>query len=121
MRDVEAISPDAWTFDQTGMDRPGNKAIQLQLFLDYGSNPGLYPIWQQYFREHPPPTLIVWGQNDYIFPPEGAHPYKRDLENVELHLLDTGHMALAEDGRLIARLMRRFLAENVVAAMDARD
>jgi len=113
VRDVDAISPDAWMFDQAGMDRPGNKAIQLRLFLDYGSNPGLYPAWQQYFREHQPPMLIVWGRNDYIFPPEGAHPYKRDLVNVELHLLDTGHMALEEDGRLIARLMRRFLAENV--------
>ncbi len=113
VRDVDAISPDAWMFDQAGMDRLGNKAIQLRLFLDYGSNPGLYPAWQQYFREHQPPMLIVWGRNDYIFPPAGAHPYKRDLVNVELHLLDTGHMALEEDGRLIARLMRRFLAENV--------
>ena len=37
---------------------------------------------------------IVWGKGDYIFPAEGAEPYKRDLNNLEFHLLDTGHFAL---------------------------
>ena len=83
--------------------------IQLQLFYDYGSNPPLYPKWQAYFREFQPPTLIVWGKNDYIFPAEGAIPYERDLKNVESHLLDTGHFALEEDGELIAGLIRNFL------------
>jgi pimeloyl-ACP methyl ester carboxylesterase len=54
--------------------------------------------------------LIVWGKNDPIFPAEGAHPYKRDLKNLEFHLLDTGHFALEEDGDAIARLIRDFLA-----------
>jgi pimeloyl-ACP methyl ester carboxylesterase len=44
----------------------------------------------------------VWGKNDFIFPAEGAEPYKRDLKNLEFHLLDTGHFALEEDGELIA-------------------
>ena len=111
-RNPESISPDTWTVDQYFQDRPGNKAIQLQLFYDYGSNPPLYPQWQAYFREHQPPTLIVWGRNDYIFPAEGAHPYARDLKNVELHLLDTGHFALEEDGDVIADHIRRFLNTN---------
>jgi pimeloyl-ACP methyl ester carboxylesterase len=100
--DVERISPDGWTTDQYLLDRPGNNDIQLQLFYDYGSNPPLYPQWQAYFREHQPPMLIVWGKNDFIFPAEGAEPYKRDLKNLEFHLLDTGHFALEEDGELIA-------------------
>ena len=108
-RNPEAISPDTWTVDQYFQDRPGNKAIQLQLFYDYGSNPPLYPEWQAYFRRHQPPTLVVWGKNDQIFPAAGAHPYKRDLENIEIHLLDTGHFALEEDGDVIADLIRRFL------------
>ena len=33
-----------------------------------------------------------------------------DLENLEFHLLDTGHFALEEDGDRIAALMKRFLA-----------
>jgi pimeloyl-ACP methyl ester carboxylesterase len=108
VRRPELIDPDTWLVDQHLLDRPGNKEIQMQLFYSYGSNPARYPEWQAYFRKHQPPTLIVWGKNDEIFPAAGAHPYKRDLQNVELHLLDTGHFALEEEGDTIARLIRRF-------------
>ncbi len=109
VRNKEMISPDNWHVTQRLLDRPGNEAIQLQLFYSYGSNPPLYPKWQAYLREYQPPTLIVWGQNDQIFPAEGAHPYKRDLKNLEFHLLNTGHFALEEDGDVIAKHIRRFL------------
>ncbi len=116
VRNPEVISPDNWIVDQYFQDRPGNKAIQLQLFYDYGSNPPKYPKWQAYFREYQPPTLVVWGKNDYIFPAEGAHPYKRDLKTLEFHLLDTGHFALEEDGEVIAGHMRKFLTKHVIPA-----
>jgi pimeloyl-ACP methyl ester carboxylesterase len=109
VRDESAISPDNWVVDQALLDRPGNEGIQLRLFYDYGSNPALYPEWQEYFRDRQPPTLIVWGRNDHIFPAEGAHPYLRDLPDAELHLLETGHFALEEDGDVIAEKIRRFL------------
>ena len=32
------------------LDRPGNDAIQLDLFHDYPSNVALYDQWHQYFR-----------------------------------------------------------------------
>ena len=110
-RDEQAISPDTWIVDQYLQDRPGNKDIQLQLFYDYGSNPPLYPEWQAYFRQYQPPTLVVWGKNDQIFPAEGAHPYKRDLKTIEFHLLDTGNFALEEDGDFIAARIRAFLTK----------
>ena len=113
VRDREAVSPDTWNMDQALLDRPGNDAIQLALFYSYGSNPPLYPKWQAYFREYQPPMLIVWGKNDKIFPAAGAEPYKRDLKNLEFHLLDTGHFALEEDCDKIADLMRNFLRRNV--------
>ena len=109
VRNEQAISPDNWNVDLRHLQREGNPAIQLALFYDYQSNIPHYPAWQEYFREYQPPTLIVWGKNDYIFPAEGAHPYKRDLENLEFHLLDTGHFALEEDGRVIASLIQDFL------------
>ena len=112
-RNSEVISPDNWNVDLRHLSRAGNPAIQLQLFYDYGTNPGHYPAWQAYFRQHQPPTLIVWGQNDYIFPADGAHPYQRDLKTIELHLLDTGHFALEEDGKTIANLLRSFLRRHV--------
>jgi pimeloyl-ACP methyl ester carboxylesterase len=116
VRNVEYISPDAWTADQYLLDRPGNEEIQMQLFYDYSSNPPLYPQWQAYFRKYQPPTLVVWGKNDFIFPAEGAETYKRDLKNLEFHLLDTGHFALEEDGDLIARYIGDFLAKHVRGA-----
>ncbi len=112
VRNVEAISPDNWGHIQPLLDREGNQAIQLQMFYSYGTNPPLYPEWQKYLRTHQPPTLIVWGKNDEIFPAAGAHPYKRDLENLEFHLLDTGHFALEEDGQFIADAMRKFLRKH---------
>ncbi len=115
-RNLEAISPDTWTIDQALLDRPGNAEIQLALFHSDGSNPPLYPEWQANFRKHQPPTLIVWGKNDAIFPAAGAYPYRRDLKDVEFHLLDTGHFALEEDGATIARLIREFLTKRGIGA-----
>ena len=113
VRDSTRVSPDSWVLDQRYLDRPGNGEIQLDLFYDYRTNVPLYPAFQEYFRRHQPPTLIVWGRNDHIFPWQGAEPYKRDLRTVEYHLLDTGHFALEEKGAEIAALMRGFLARHV--------
>jgi pimeloyl-ACP methyl ester carboxylesterase len=110
--DVEAVSPDNWGHVQPLLDREGNQEIQLEMFYSYGTNPPLYPAWQAYLREHQPPTLIVWGQNDEIFPAAGAEPYKRDLENLDYHLIDTGHFALETHGDEIAGLMRDFIERN---------
>jgi pimeloyl-ACP methyl ester carboxylesterase len=123
VKNENAISPDNWLVDQSLLDRPGNKEIQLQLFYDYSSNPPLYPQWQEYFRKYQPPTLVVWGRNDSIFPKEGAVSYQRDLKNIQVHLLDTGHFALEEEGELIAELISRFLIarkyNNVARALTA--
>ncbi|CAN5556107.1 alpha/beta hydrolase [soil metagenome] len=109
----ELISPDGPTNDQYGLDRPGNDEIQLDLLLSYGSNPPLYPGWQEYFRKYQPPMLIAWGKNDQIFPAAGAEPYKRDLKTLEYHLLDAGHFALESEGVKIAQLIRDFLGKHV--------
>lgn len=113
VRNLEAISPDTWTMDQYFLDRSGNGEIQLALLYSYGTNPPLYPQWQEYFRQYQPPTLIVWGKNDYIFPAEGAYPYQRDLKDIEFHLLDTGHFALEEDGDAIANYIAQFLTSRL--------
>ncbi|MGV6847433.1 MAG: alpha/beta fold hydrolase [Marinibacterium sp.] len=108
-RNPAAISPDNFWHVQYLLDRPGNQEVQLEMFLDYGTNVGEYPKWQALFREYQPPALLVWGKNDVIFPEDGAHPYKRDLKDLEFHILDTGHFALEEDGGVIAAEMIDFL------------
>ena len=116
VKNENAISPDNWIHDQSLLDRPGNNEIQLQLFYDYKSNLPLYPQWQDYFRKYQPPALVVWGRNDTIFSKEGAIPYQRDLKDVQIHLLNTGHFALEEEGELIVELISRFLLTNRKAA-----
>lgn len=107
--DRTLLDPTTWLVDQVGLDRPGNREIQMDLFYDYRTNVPLYPEFQAFFRKYQPPTLIVWGKNDFIFPPEGAAPYSRDLKKVETHLLDTGHFALETHGEEIARRIEEFL------------
>lgn len=109
----ESVSPDTWDHVQPLLDRDGNIDVQLQMFYSYGTNPPLYPKWQQYMRDHQPPTLIVWGEHDEIFPAAGAEPYKRDLNDLEYHLIDTGHFALETHGQEIADLMRDFLGRKL--------
>ena len=113
VKDLTRISPDNWVHDQALLDRPGNKDIQLDLFHDYGTNVPLYPQFQAFFRERKPPTLIVWGKNDKIFPEDGAHPYLRDLPDAEMHLLDTGHFALEDKLDEMAPLIHDFLDRKV--------
>ena len=112
-RNPETISPDTWELDYRYLDRPGNKDIQLDLFYDYQFNLDGYPAFQQYFRDRQPPVLIVWGTHDEIFDPAGAQAFLTDLPDAELHLLDTGHFALEEDGDLIAEKIRDFLGRHV--------
>ncbi|MGO6799063.1 alpha/beta hydrolase (plasmid) [Rhizobium ruizarguesonis] len=109
MSDLAHIDPDNWGHDQPLLDRPGNNDIQLDLFHDYGTNVPLYPEFQKFFRDKKPPTLIVWGKNDKIFPADGASPYLRDLPHAEMHLLDTGHFALEDKLPEMAPLIHDFL------------
>ncbi|MFH8529351.1 alpha/beta fold hydrolase [Streptomyces tendae] len=111
--DQSLVSPDTWTLDQALLDRPGNDAVQLMLFRDYPTNVALYPRLHAYFRETRVPLLAVWGANDEIFGPEGAHAFRRDLPDAEIHLLDTGHFALETHLEEIAGRMRDFLARVV--------
>jgi pimeloyl-ACP methyl ester carboxylesterase len=112
--DLTLLDRTTWALDQIGLDRPGNRDIQMDLFYDYRTNVPLYPEFQKFFRKNQPPTLIVWGKNDFIFPPEGAAPYSRDLKNLETHLLDTGHFALETHGEEIASLIETFLNKNQI-------
>ena len=114
--DLTQLDPTTWALVQIGLDRPGNRDIQMDLFYDYRTNVPLYPEFQAFFRKNQPPTLIVWGKNDFIFPPEGAVPYSRDLNNLETHLLDTGHFALETHGEEIASRIETFLSKNKITS-----
>ena len=111
--DTGLISPDNWEIDLRHLERPENDAIQLAMFYDYQTNVKLYPQWQEYFRKYQPETLIVYGKDDYIFPGVGAEAFKKDLQNLEFHLFDTGHFALESFGDEIGELIGDFLDRKV--------
>jgi pimeloyl-ACP methyl ester carboxylesterase len=106
--DPKLVSPDAWEHAQWGMDRPGDKDIQFALHANYGSNVEHYDEWHAYFRKFQPPTLIVWGKGDFVFLPAGAEAYRKDLKQVELHMLNAGHFALETNAAEIAGYIRAF-------------
>jgi pimeloyl-ACP methyl ester carboxylesterase len=110
----ESVPPESYTLDATLLERPGNKDIQLDLFLDYASNLKLYPSFHEYFRKSRPPLLAIWGRNDPFFIPAGAEAFRKDLPNATVELLDTGHFALETHAMEIAAAMKAFLKANAI-------
>jgi pimeloyl-ACP methyl ester carboxylesterase len=85
----------------------------MDVMYDYRNTLPLYPKVQAWLRDKQPPALIIWGKNDFIFPEPGAHPYKRDLRDLEFHLLDTGHFLLEDKADEAFPLIRDFLDRKV--------
>jgi pimeloyl-ACP methyl ester carboxylesterase len=118
--DPDSVAPESYTLDAALLERPGNKEIQLDLFLDYASNVRLYPKFQEYFREAKPPLLAIWGKNDPFFIPAGAEAFRKDLPSARVRFLDTGHFAIETHGAEIAAAMKEFLATNGVAGRQEK-
>src|ERR1700723_1487021 len=105
----ESIPPESYTLDTALFERPGNKEIQLDLFLDYASNVKLYPKFHEYFRSSQPPLLAVWGMKDPFFIPAGAEAFRKDLPDAKVQFLDTGHFAIETHVVEIASAIKKFL------------
>lgn len=108
--DPTRVAPESYTLDALLMERPGNKEIQLDLFLDYANNLKRYPQFQAFFREYRVPSLIIWGKHDPFFIAPGAEAFKRDNPDAVVELLDTGHFALETHAAYIARRIGEVLA-----------
>ncbi|KZV81879.1 alpha/beta hydrolase fold protein [Exidia glandulosa HHB12029] len=111
--DPSALEPEAWHLDSALLARPGNVDVQLDLFLDYGTNVAIYPKFHQYFHERQPPFLAIWGKNDVIFVPPGAEAFKRDLPHAQVEFVDAGHFALESHVNEIAEAILKFLERNI--------
>jgi pimeloyl-ACP methyl ester carboxylesterase len=108
-RNPESINPDTWHLDYLRLSRPNAHDVAFDLLYDYQNNLTLYPQWQQYLRDNQPPLLIVWGKNDEFFPESGAKAFKKDVNNIDYNIYDTGHFALEEDGNDIINKIRAFM------------
>ncbi|HBI10168.1 alpha/beta fold hydrolase [Franconibacter pulveris] len=109
VKNPERVAPETWQLDALLLERPGNKEIQLDLFLDYANNLKRYPDFQAFFRQRQLPSLIIWGEHDPFFIPPGAHAYQRDNPNAVVELLDTGHFALETHVGQIASRIREVI------------
>ena len=111
--DPSLVSPDGRNLDDFYLARPGNDEIQLDLLLDYQSNVALYDTIQAYLRQHQPPVLAVWGENDPFFIPPGAEAFKRDVPSADIRFVDSGHFALETHAGEIGAAMRDFLGRHL--------
>jgi pimeloyl-ACP methyl ester carboxylesterase len=118
--DPESVPPESYILDTALLERPGNKDIQLDLFLDYASNVKLCPKFQEYLRKSKPPLLAIWGKNDPFFIPAGAEAYRKDLPNAKVQFLDTGHFATATHYVEIVDAIKEFLEANGAGGKGAR-
>ncbi|AYG62626.1 alpha/beta hydrolase [Rhizobium jaguaris] len=109
VEDPARISPDGYSLDNFYLSRPGAETVQLDLMGDYKSNVALYPTFQDYFRNHKPRLLAVWGKNDPFFLPPGAEAFRRDIPEAVIKFFDTGHFALETHAEEIAAAIRDFL------------
>ena len=106
--DTSLIAPEGYQLACAAIERIGVEP-QMDLLLDYGQNIRQYAQLHAYFREHRPPTLAIWGENDPFFTPPGAEAFKRDNARAEVVFLDTGHFAIETHGQEIAATMLDFL------------
>jgi 2-hydroxy-6-oxonona-2,4-dienedioate hydrolase len=60
------------------------------------------------------PTLLVWGRDDRITPPDVANQFKQRMPAAELHLIDRcGHAPMVEHPEEFSRVMLAFLGEAI--------
>ena len=71
----------------------------------------MFPVFQEYFRNHQPPALVIWGKHDPFFGVEEAQCYKRDLPNAQIHIIDAAHMLLETNFDEVLDLIESFLGE----------
>ena len=109
VRDTSVIDPDQWQNDYSSLQRPGAADISLDLLYDIRTNGPTLKRAQDYLRAQRPPTLVVSGKNDILFPAESQLRYREVVPNAEIHLTDSGHCALADRSEEIAQTMRDFL------------
>jgi len=92
----------------------------LEQFQNGAGRPGLVPAVQglvgydilDQLSEVDVPTLIVWGRNDRVVPPQDAVAYGERLRNSRTVIFnDTGHLPQLERPVRFNRLLETFLAE----------
>ena len=107
--DASLVDPQQWEADYCSLQRPGAGDISLDLLYDIRTNGTTLKGAQDYLLSQKPPALLVSGKNDVLFSEENQRRYREVLPNVEMHLTDSGHCALADKSEEIAGRVKEFL------------
>jgi len=95
------------------LDDPAYVKSMMDLHMDYGANIQNYPKVQQYFRDHPTPALILWGNRDQYLSTEAGQAYTRDLPDAEFVFMDGGHWLLESHSQEVNAVVRGFLERHI--------
>jgi len=96
------------------------RELLLEQFHNGAGKPGFLPAVQgligydmlDQLDEVEVPTLIVWGRNDHVVPPQDAIDYGRHLRNSRTVIFDdTGHLPQLERPARFNRILETFLTE----------
>ena len=68
-----ALAPIAGSLQRALLDAPWKPRRSWSISYDYRTNLAHYPAWQV-TSANQPPTLVVWGEHDVIFPASARHP-----------------------------------------------
>ena len=108
---LSRVSPELWMLDWDFLKRPGNIEKQFELNCDFKTHLEMFPVYQEYFRNYQPPTLVIWGKYEIFFSVKEVPRYKHDLPNAQIHILDGGHDVLDTHFDEVLMLIRNFLEE----------
>ncbi|MBU9278472.1 alpha/beta fold hydrolase [Burkholderia gladioli] len=81
--DTSLIDPGLWQVDHASLQRPGAAGISLDLLYDIRTNGPTLKNAQDYLRAHQPPTLVVSGRNDILFPADSQLRYREVVPKAE--------------------------------------
>ncbi|GEP96969.1 hypothetical protein CCY01nite_32290 [Chitinophaga cymbidii] len=109
---LSRVSPELWMVDWELLRRPGNIEKQFELNCDFKTHLEMFPVYQEYFRSHQPPALVIWGEYEIFFSVKEAPCYKRDLPEAQIHILDGGHDVLDTHFDEVLTLIRNFIADH---------
>jgi pimeloyl-ACP methyl ester carboxylesterase len=109
---LDRLNPEIPILDWERISRPGNAEMQFELNCTYKSNLEMYPAFQEYFRKHQPPAIVIWGKYDVFFNIAEPPCYKRDIPNASIHIIDGGHHALETNFDEVLELIENFMASN---------
>lgn len=107
------FAPESWHTDWERMSRPGGVDVQFRIAMDYASHVAEFPRISEYLRTHQPPALLLWGRHDVFFEIEEVLAYHRELDRLDMHLFDAGHMLLETHAAECAALIRDFILDVV--------